>query len=431
MGRLFLFVFLITEHTNLTFLSYTFKMNKEYYLREKLKEIDRILRDEYQNSTDIGVLSGVSGIAIFQFYYAQFLQKEHHKDVGADILSWIIEKINNGYIYHTYCGGIAGAAWAIEFLKKEKFIDLDTDLLLSQLDDFLIDSIQRQEDNIVFYDFLHGVLGIGYYFLKRYQSTESIVLKKKYKDVLLEIIVSLDASSLKDKDGARWESVLIIEEGLKGYNLSLSHGMSSIINFVSRLVMYDDFHASGKELLEESVHYIMRLKSEDASCTSFFPNWVTIDHIQSKNTRLAWCYGDLGVGISLWRAGIALKNTPLSKSAIDVLKRSASRKDRKEAKVIDAGLCHGAYGIMHIYHYMYQETNDPIFKEAADFWIDQALEMATHKEGYAGYMQWKAGEESGWKTETNILEGIAGIGLSIISYLAPFKTKWNECLLIG
>jgi lantibiotic modifying enzyme len=405
-------------------------MNQEYHLREKLKEIDRILRDQYQNSTDIGVLSGVSGIAIFQFYYARFLQDEQHEDVGAAILTSVIEEINQGYIYHTYCGGIAGAAWAIEFLKKEKFIDLDTDALLPELDDFLINSIHREEENIAFYDFLHGVLGIGYYFLKRYQSTESIVLKKKYKGVLQDIITLLDTSSLKDKGGARWESVLVKEEGLRGYNLSLSHGMSSIINFLSRLVTYDDFHASGKKLLEESVHYIMSFKSEDASCTSFFPNWVTVDDEQSKNTRLAWCYGDLGVGISLWRAGTALKDTILSENAIDVLKRSASRKDRKEAKVIDAGLCHGAYGIMHIYQYMYQETNDPVFKEAADFWIDQALDMATHEEGYAGYMQWKAGEKSGWKAEINILEGIAGIGLSIISYLAPFKTKWDECLMI-
>lgn len=406
-------------------------MNQEYHLREKLKEIDLILREEYQHNPNIGVLSGISGVAVFQFYYARFLQDEQHEDVGAAILTSVIEKINQGYIYHTFCGGIAGAAWALEFLKKEKFIALDTDALLPELDDFLINSIHREEENIVFYDFLHGVLGIGHYFLKRYQNTESAVLKKKYKEVLQDIITSLDTSSLKDKDGVRWKSVLVKEDGLRGYNLSLSHGMSSIVNFLSRLVIYDDFQASTKKLLQESVRYIMGLKSDDISDTSSFPNWVTVDNEQSKNTRLAWCYGDLGVGISLWQAGKSLQDPIISNTAMEVLKRSTLRKDLGEAKIIDAGICHGSYGVMLIYHYMYKETNDPVFKEAADFWIHQALDMAIHEKGHAGYMQWKAGEKSGWKAETNILEGIAGIGLSIISYLAPFETKWDECLLMG
>ena len=56
--------------------------------------------------------------------------------------------------------------------------------------------------------------------------------------------------------------------------------------------------------------------------------------------------------------------------------------------------------------------------------------MAVHKDGDAGYKQWR-GDSKEWKKEKNLLEGIAGIGLTIISFLATFDTKWDECLLIS
>jgi len=406
-------------------------MNQKEQLQEKLKEIDRILRDTYQDHTEIGVLSGISGLALFQFYYGKLLGEESNTDVGAEMLSLVIQKINEGYSYHTFCTGISGAAWAMELLKQEGFIDLDTDALFSELDDFLVASMERTQSEIVFYDFLHGSIGVGYYFLKRYQNTQSAVLKTRYKKILLRIVAALDESAQKDSETARWESFLIKEDGLRGFNLSLSHGISSIINFLSRLVIYDDFYTEVKDLLQQSVRYVLSLKSIDTSSTSAFPNWVTLESEKSDNTRLAWCYGDLGVGLSLWKAGKALNNISLSETAIAVLVHSTQRRDLAEAKVIDAGLCHGTFGIMHIYNYMYTETQEVAFKEAADFWMQEALNMAVHKNGHAGYMQWKAGETNGWKKESNLLEGIAGIGLSIISYLAPFDTQWDECLLMS
>jgi len=80
---------------------------------------------------------------------------------------------------------------------------------------------------------------------------------------------------------------------------------------------------------------------------------------------------------------------------------------------------------------MYRETQDPIFEEAYMYWLQQAIDMDTHKEGYAGYSQWHGGDNPGWHNEINLLEGIAGMGLVIISHLAPFNTKWDECLMIG
>ncbi len=295
----------------------------------------------------------------------------------------------------------------------------------------MIQSIEEMQGDQNFYDFLHGILGIGYYFLKRYTNTKSNALKERYKEILFRIISLLKERAQIDQNTAKWESYLIRGEGVKGYNLSLAHGNTSIVNFLSRLAAYVVFRNEVEELLDQSVKYVLSFKNKDLSSSSLFPSWVTSDNKKSDSSRLAWCYGDLGIAITLWRAGKLLDNTTYKKEAIQTLKHAAKRTDHVKAGVKDAGLCHGAYGIMHIYKYMYKETGELMYKETADFWMSQALNMAVHTEGYAGYMQWRGGDNPGWIKETNLLEGVAGIGLSIISYLAPFDTKWDQCLLIG
>jgi len=225
-------------------------------LLNKLEDIDRILRDNYHNSNDIGVLSGSSGIALFHFYYFKFKQREINEDIGSEIISSVVEKINEGYSMPTFCTGIAGAAWAIELLNEEDLIDLDCDALLSNLDDFLEKSLHVEKD-YNFYDFLHGNIGIGLYFLKRYENTNSLELKSNYKKYLQKIVNKLQVAAVIDNDTAKWESTLIFSEKLRGYNLSLSHGISSIINFLARLNTHNDFKDSTTLLLQQASAFVL------------------------------------------------------------------------------------------------------------------------------------------------------------------------------
>ncbi|WP_271768052.1 lanthionine synthetase C family protein [Aquimarina algiphila] len=407
-------------------------MNIEKDFKKKLKEISDILDDKTFENKEVGVLSGVSGIALFQFYYAKFLDDDTHADKGADIITKAVELINEGFTYPTFCTGIAGACWVLEILKEEEFVELEDDFLSSDLDEYLL-SAMRADIETENFDFLHGAMGYGFYFLKRYQNTTSLVLKEGYKEYLDELINAFKKTAKKNDRGVWWESILKKEDNLKGCNLSLSHGISSTINFLSRIAEHEEFYDDVNEVLTQTVKFILSYKNRDIAESSQFPSWIVEEKENNVNyySRLAWCYGDLGVGISLLHAGEALKDEELKNEAIAILKHSTKRRDIKEAGVMDAGLCHGAYGILHIYNYLYRKTKEIIFKETADHWAEQALIMGTHEKGYAGYMVWRGSDEEKWKNEESLLEGIAGIGLSIISYLAPFDTKWDECLLIS
>ena len=131
-------------------------------------------------------------------------------------------------------------------------------------------------------------------------------------------------------------------------------------------------------------------------------------------SRLAWCYGDLGVATSLWQAGKALHNREWQEKALEVLRFSTSRRDIRSAGVIDAGLCHGAASVCMMFHYAYRQTGENLFEEVRDYWFDVTLNMGSRKEGLAGYSAW-GGNEKGWVKEYDLLEGIAGIGLLLLS----------------
>lgn len=50
------------------------KIPDKKQLNIKLKEIDSVLSVNYSLNTQLGVLSGGSGLSLFQFYYAQIFK---------------------------------------------------------------------------------------------------------------------------------------------------------------------------------------------------------------------------------------------------------------------------------------------------------------------------------------------------------------------
>lgn len=407
-------------------------MNKEL-LEKKLKEIDQIIKSKQSEETQIGVLAGLSGISLFQFYYSKYLDIDDHADVGVEMLTECIDKINEGYSYPTFCTGIAGAGWVLDHLEQEEFMDADNDDLLPELDQY-IHTFMVTDMNNGNYDFLHGAIGYAFYFLNRYRNTKSDELKEKYKTILLEFIDLLEGMSEKDGENKRkWESELSIETKERGYNLSLSHGMSSIVGILTKLHVHDDFKEKTETMLREAINYIMSHKSTEENPYSIFPSWVPLEEKEEDEpgqSRLAWCYGDLGVAMRFWYASKTLGDKELGDEAVKFLKHSAKRIKQEDSLVRDAGVCHGSYGNAQMFYRMYKETGDQEFKDAFEFWIQDGIDRAIHEDGYAGYKQWK-GAEKDWAPETSLLEGVAGIGLSIIDYLADFDTNWDECLMIS
>ncbi len=402
-------------------------MDLKIRLRKKLDEIAQVLFNEEVKNTEIGVLGGLSGIALFQFYYSKFIDNDKYAIQGAETISEVFNRIEKGYSYPTFCDGIAGACWALELLKEEGFIELEKDIITESLDRFLLEQMRKDMANN-HYDFLHGALGYGYYFLKRYKNVMSEDLKLKYQDYIYELIAFLKNSFIKNEVGVFWKSIIRVgTKSFEGFNLGLSHGIPSIINFLSILAKEPIFYNEVYDMIHHASMFVLSSKHTSKKYTSSFPNWISLESSQVFNSRLAWCYGDLGVGISLLKAGEILKNDQLIRETILMLKESTKRRSIRETMVEDSGMCHGAFGIMHIYEFLFRKTHDSKFSEASNFWATVGINMAVHEDGYAGYL---FGGKNSLRLENCLLDGIAGVGLAIISFLANFPLIWDQSMLI-
>ena len=378
----------------------------------------------YTKLNHIGVLGGQSGVALFQFYSAKYFDNDSFSNNGVEILSSCFDKINDGYNLPTYCNGITGFSWALQFLFDKSFIDIDLDETLAPFDEYLLKSM-RLDFSKKNYDFLHGALGYAFYFLKRYNKTQNNTLKRNYFNNLNEVITYFSNTAIIRGDSLIWESIIDPAKNNIGINFSLSHGMSSIINFLSRTAKIDPLKEESTKLLRGAIKSILKFKSGSPESTlSLFPSYIEADKMIQYNSRVAWCYGDLGIALSLYKAGISIEDEEIITEAIKIAKRTSKRL-RKETAVYDAGLCHGSFGI----HQIYRNFNSYFDKSLLDFWVKDGLKYSVSgKYGLFGKYNAQSKE---YTNELNLLEGISGIGLSLIDFVSESTSDWDECLLLG
>lgn len=403
--------------------------NREF-LTIKLKEIYKFLKEtDSTMNPNIGTISGLSGIAIFYFYYGKYFNNPESSEEGKNLISHCVNKINSGYLNPSYCYGIPGFGWALDHLSQFNFIDTNTDDFLNHFDQYIFKEaeVNLNQKN---YDFLHGAIGQGMYFLNRFETTLSTDLRNSYISYLITIIEGIKSIAEKDKSGYKWIHFLDQEKNEPVFNLSLSHGQAGIIMFLTYLSKYSEFKTLTIPILKKSADYLLSFFTLTSSM-SVFPNWVSQSGSYDCNSRLGWCYGDLGIALSLWHAGDVLKDKRYSQISKHLMNHASMRKDIIDTKVIDAGICHGAFGNAKIFDQFHKLTGDLKYNKTKKFWIENGLSLGDKKEGAAGYKMWIGGSNT-WAIDTNVLGGVSGIGLSMLDLMENnFSNRWDKCLMLS
>src|SRR5438093_719443 len=72
-------------------------------------------------------------------------------------------------------------------------------------------------------------------------------------------------------------------------------------------------------------------------------------------TRVAWCYGDLGIAVALFLAARCVNESSWQNEAL-ALARNVAGRPPEQSGVKDCGLCHGAAGVGHLFNRLFQAT---------------------------------------------------------------------------
>lgn len=387
----------------------------------KLSEISRALLQYTDNVKDISLMGGKTGIALFLFYYGKWKENPKYCDCALDITTDVFYEINHGFSQSTFASGLAGIGWAVDHLSQNNFIERSSGETFGKLEPFFYETMMADLRRGEF-DFLHGALGNGTYFLNRLANHDT-------RNYLIDLVDGLEKISHKDKNGGiKWQTIKNFHEGTFGFSINLSHGIASIITFLGKLYELGIYREKVSMLLNGAVKYLLAQRLDTAQYSSNFPTWALEDEPPTAS-RLAWCYGDLGIGIGLWQAAKNTSNKEWESIALEVLLHSTHRVNPEENSVVDAGLCHGTAGIAHIYNRMYHYTGEVAFKKSALYWFEQTLKMAKFHDGLAGYRAYQGKKDP--VKEPAFLEGTAGIGLALISAVSTIEPEWDRALLLS
>lgn len=397
---------------------------KKKIIESKLHEFAHYLIANNGNE-HINLVNGAAGEILFLCYYSRYFKEEKISPAIYIRLNNIINSINSGNQHPTLAGGLCGINWLLEHLVKEEFIDFNLNELYEDSDDYLnnymIHFIQNKN-----YDYLHGALGIANYFLNR----NTI----KTTNYLINFIKGLAAIASEDKEKEAFGFKSIITNTgnpFWAYNFCLSHGMASIIYFLQKCLLFDPFKCE-KEiymLLIGLQNFFYKNQNDMTHYNSYFPTW--LDNVNGvNNARIAWCYGDVGIGVTFINYGVNHSNVKNIVYGTEILTKTLTRKDVITEKIVDAGICHGSSGLSMIYERAYALTKKKEFLKASDYWLNIALNQSDHSDGICGYKSY-AGAERGFINETGLLEGISGVGLVFLSKLDKNLGNWKNILMIS
>lgn len=371
-----------------------------------------------------GLLGDIGGLCLFSFYYGKVLNDTNSLVKGEELTDHIILNIKNSLnnANFRYSNGVIGFTLLLKFLNKENFVDFETNDVLSDLDEIIFNYAIKELD-MGNYDFLHGAMGALYYFLF---DTELL------NDYARRIISKLHSiAEFTDESRIYWPFFDIQDpyKSKKLINLGLAHGQPAIVNILSKAHRLDSHNNILKKLIENATKTIIAYKYSDFR-NSLYPSIrpISKNNDYSQGSRMGWCYGDLGIALTLWEAGEALDNASFKSEALQCIEKSVTRTNLLDNHVKDAALCHGSAGIMYIFN-KFSQLNEKKYEHEVNYWKDISVKMLNKNKDklLTGYCAWS--NHMQYYNDFGLLQGISGVGLSFLSLLDP-KLKWGEILLM-
>jgi hypothetical protein len=338
-------------------------------------------------------------------------------------------------------GGLCGLGWVVAHLAQtlsgvaEQAEDVDqtgeedpVEDLTQEIDELLLRRLRASTWQGP-YDLISGLVGFGVYFLERLPSESA--------EAGIRLVVQhLEDTAEHQASGTTWYSSPeslpewqreLCPEGY--YNLGVAHGIPCVVYMLGEACALELEAERSYRLLEGAVTWLIAHQRPSGSL-SRFSGWIATG--ASSDSRLAWCYGDLGIAAVLLRVAHRAGRADWREFALSLVDHCLSW-PLNRSKVNDAPLCHGAAGVAHIFNRIFQLEGDIRCRDAAIEWFDRALSMRLETGGVSGFVAYaKAGDGPVvWQPSPAFLDGALGIALSLQAALTTTAPEWDRQLLLS
>ena len=366
------------------------------------KSIENNLENPFLNNS--GYDTGLLGISLFYTLLYDYENNTKHGEYAIDYfekgLYSIQNKFNPIYKGDTIDNHIGQIGRFIYFTKNHSlYNEFDLDEYINHLDEIakevLISKLKKND-----FDITSGALASGAYFLLR-DSDISI-------SSIQSIIFSLDRDKkIFNKNQFYWLNPSL---GNRVY-LGISHGSAMIINFLIQAINKNIEKQLCLHLLQGATYYLLSQKRYTQHI-GLFDNYIGED---DENKQFALCYGDLGVGIVLFKAANILEDNELKKQSIEILNDCLLRK-YEDKLTLDASILYGVSGLNIAFNEAYSLTNNIKFLDRANYWLKMVSKYNIHDNEYSGFKSRIVDSSPLWNLSFGW--GIIGIGCTLINSLS-------------
>jgi class I lanthipeptide synthase len=346
-----------------------------------------------------GVGRGTAGEAILATYrrLAGIDLSDAHR---SGLLARIAAELNAGLEGPGLYSGLAGAVWTLVHCSQGAVDEGD----LITIDESIAQHVGSSAWSGHF-DLINGLTGLAVYATERLPSASA--------HALLDAIVDrLAAMSSEDVDGVYWWTPPELlpdhqrQEHPKGHvDLGVAHGVPGVLWALAAAARAGN--ATARQLLDRAVPWL--LVQQDGDEQARFGYTTTLDGTSTEPARLAWCYGDLGIATTLAAVGQMAGRSDWVGEATR-LGRLAAARDEATTGVVDAGVCHGAAGVGHLFRRLFDATGDAVLGDASARWLGVAQGMPP-------------------PDHTGFLEGPIGVELSLLARDCDVDPAWDRLLL--
>lgn len=369
---------------------------------------------------------GGAGLALLHGYLAEAGLGEVHAQAANRLLDRAIEGVATTSMSASLFPGFTGVAWVTQHL-QHWHPEPDADDANQAIDQALIELLERHPWSGP-HDLTGGLNGIIVYALERLPRPPARRLLTAVVEHLAELVEPL-GDGVAVRTQPRFMTLLRPEQRPEGYfDLGVAHGLTGTVAALAGAHAAGAAVAETGKLLERAVAALLSQRIEQGECA--FTHAVGAEFTPAR-TRSAWCYGDPGVTAALFAAAEAVGEPRWQAEALSIARRAA-RRPAERGGIADAGFCHGACGLAHLYNRLYQASGDEELGEAARLWYRRTLDLRRPGTGIGGYqaaMNGASGTE--WIDDPSVLTGAAGIALALLAGSNALEPAWDRMFLVS
>lgn len=376
---------------------------------------------EQHTPKDDTLLTGRLGLSLYYHaLYEAFGEYENGEKAGA-LLEEVFANLSKSdmQLYgNAFGGGGAGLGYIVNLFSKTGLVEVDADDDLDVLDSYLyktaLEQITQHDRN----DFLHGATGTIHYFTQRAD-------EEKIRGYLENLVTALCNKAVTTSRGTWIKNWVTERKENTEINLSLSHGLCSFL-----IILVNAWQAGIradciKETVTQGVNFILSYQMDidiPRKKWSLFPSTVNATNLSDyfPSSRLAWCYGDLGPILLLYKAAAIVDNADWVDKANLFGTFTIMRNDPESTAATETLFCHGTAGIAEFYNTLYRLSGIEKYQAARTFWLEKTISMLPGEMEKALYHG----------KECDFLEGLVGVNLALLSYISDKPLGWAKSLLL-